>query len=64
MKSDLIDIDMQIHHRTDRAVLASANGDREAAVWLPIAHIEVAPKERGISTITVPAWLAYEKGLV
>lgn len=64
MRSDLVDLQMQIHHRTERAVLASLDDDREAAVWLPLAHVEVAPKEHGVATVTMPEWLAIEKGLV
>lgn len=63
MKSDLIDIQMTIHHQTDRAILASDDGDRERAVWLPLAQIEVAPGSRG-HDVTMPEWLAVEKGLV
>ena len=63
MKSDLVDIEMQIHHRTDRAVLASDDGDRANAVWLPLAQIEIAT-ENGKTVVTMPEWLAMEKGLV
>jgi hypothetical protein len=63
MKSDLVDIEVQIHHRTGKAVLVSDDGDREKAVWLPLAQIEV---ERFGShhTVTMPEWLAVEKGLI
>lgn len=63
MKSDLIDVEMQIHHRTEWAILASDDGDRARAVWLPLAQIEVAPKA-GHHLVTMPEWLAVEKGLV
>ena len=63
MKSDLIDIQMTIHHQTALAVLASDDGVRERAVWLPIVQIEVAPVAGG-HEITMPEWLAVEKGLV
>lgn len=63
MKSDLVDIEVQIHHRTERAVLVSDDGDRDKAVWLPLAQIEVAPFGSH-HTVTMPEWLAREKGLV
>ena len=64
-KSDLVDLMMQVHHRTDRAVLASETGDREKAVWLPLSHVEIGRVSAGqIAEITVPEWLALEKGLI
>lgn len=64
MKSDLIDVTMQIHHRTERAILASDDGDKEKAVWLPLSQVEVSMKDGGTAEITMPEWLAVEKGLV
>lgn len=64
MKSDLVDLTMQLHHRTERAILASDDGDKEKAVWLPLSQIEVLTKENGIVEVTMPEWLAVEKGLV
>ena len=63
MKSDLIDVEMKIHHTTERSILASTDGERDNAVWLPLAHIEVANKERGVAEVTMPEWLAVERGL-
>ncbi|WP_375590179.1 hypothetical protein ABWH89_04940 [Hoeflea alexandrii] len=61
-KSDLVDIQVEVIHTTDRAVLVD-NGDRR--VWLPLAQVEVGPigLRRG-ATVTMPEWLAIEKGLV
>ena len=64
MKSDLIDVTMQLHHRTDRAILVSDDGDKDNAVWLPLSQVEVLTKENGIIEVTMPGWLAVEKGLV
>jgi hypothetical protein len=64
MKSDLLDILMTLHHSTDRAVLASDDGDRARAVWLPLAQIEVETRPDGYALVTLPEWLAIEKGLV
>lgn len=64
MRSDVIDIDVEVTARTDRAVLVHT-GDKEEAVWLPLSQIEIAPSGvGGIETVTVPQWLAEEKGLV
>lgn len=67
MKSDLIDITVQRHHSTGRAILVSDDGDRSKAVWLPLSRIEVAPvggRSSNIVEITLPIDLAQEKGLV
>jgi hypothetical protein len=65
-KSDLVDLEMVRHHVTERAVLVSLDGDKRKAVWLPIAHVEVVCKNasRAIVEVTMPEWLAVERGLV
>ena len=57
--SNLIDITMQIFAETPKAVLASDTGDKKDAVWLPRSQIEIDG-----DTITMPEWLAQEKGLI
>lgn len=61
-KSDLVDIEVEVIHTTDRVVLVD-DGDRR--VWLPLAQVEVGPigPRRG-ATVTMPEWLAIEKELV
>ena len=66
MKSDLVDLELHVHHQTDKAVLASADGNRNAAVWLHLSAIEISMR-RGSSIhadVTLPVRLAYEKGLI
>lgn len=65
-KSDLIDLEMVQHHVTERAILVSLDGDRKKAVWLPLAHADVVTKNaaRAIVDVTIPEWLAKERGLV
>lgn len=63
-KSDLIDVTMQLHHETDKAVLVSDDGDKSGAVWLPLSQCEVERKPNGIVIVTLPEWLATAKGLV
>lgn len=64
MQSELVEIEMQQHAVTDRAIRVSKDGDDRAAVWLPLAHIEVEPRRRGVVLVTLPSWLAYEKELI
>jgi hypothetical protein len=65
----LYDMVVFVHHETDSALLVSEDHeDRKGAVWLPKSKIEIAPKAKvnGIlyHDLTVPEWLAIEKGLV
>lgn len=64
MKSDLVDLTVQIHMTTERAILVSDDGDDEKAVWLPLSQIEVERQSGGFATVTVPEWLAKNKGLI
>lgn len=64
MKSDLIDLTMQLHHETEKAVLVSDDGVRANAMWLPKNTVEVEAKEGGVVIVTLPEWLAFAKGLV
>ena len=65
MRSDLHDIPMQLHYKTDKAVLVSDDGDKDHAVWLQLKHIEMEPRAPGGGvTITLPEWLVVAKGLL
>lgn len=62
-KSDIIDIDGAVEARTEKAVLFHT-GDKKQAVWLPLSQIEIEETGiEGIFTVTLPEWLATEKGL-
>lgn len=63
MKSNIVDIDLHLHHETDRAVLVSETGDKNDAVWLPLSQIEIE-SESGFIVVSLPEWLAQEKGLI
>jgi hypothetical protein len=67
--SDLIDLTLQEHHRTKAAILVSDDGEEKSAVWLPLSQIEVAPvpgvgMAKSLVLVTLPEWLATDKGLV
>lgn len=57
-KSDLIDIACVVLMETAKAWRVDAGG--EAPVWLPKSQCEV----NGDGTVTMPEWLALEKGLI
>jgi hypothetical protein len=61
MKSDLVDIAVQLHHETDKAWLVSDDGVRAHAKWIPksLAQIEVRGK---VVILTLSERLATEKG--
>ncbi len=64
MSRELYDIKVQIHHRTEKAVLVSDDGDRNRAVWLPLSQIEINEESAGVLDLTLPLWLAKDKGLI
>jgi hypothetical protein len=57
----LIDIACELRHETPRAYLVDA-GEKEP-VWVPKSQAEYY-KDRNIEIITLPSWLAKEKGLI
>jgi hypothetical protein len=64
-KSDLIDVLVEKHAETEKAVLVSETGDKDDAEWLPKSQIEIEPStKKGQFTVTMPEWLAKEKGFV
>jgi len=57
-------IDVEIVALTERAVLVHT-GDSDAAIWLPLALVEVsATNNPGVKTVALPEWLATKAGLV
>lgn len=64
MKSDLIDVMVQKHAETPKAILVSDDGDEKKAVWIPLSQCEIEPKGKGTFELTLPEWLAQDKGLI
>ena len=78
MKSDLVDLMLALHHKTDKAILVSETGEEAKAVWLPLSAIEIEETKRTATgtakggqpvrlpliTVTLPERLAIEKRLV
>lgn len=62
MKSNLTDITVERRHETASAILVH---DGDVQVWLPKGQIEIEETGDGKTVIvTLPQWLAEEKGLV
>ena len=58
--SKLIDLALELRHETARAYLVH---DGHQDVWLPKSQVEYY-KERSTEIVTMPYWLAKEKGLI
>lgn len=65
MKSNLTDISVFVVHETQSAVLVH-DGDETKKVWLPKSQIEIErdAHKPHLATITLPEWLAIDKGFV
>lgn len=64
MRSDLVDLLLIKVHETDKAVLFKESDGDEDGVWLPKSSIEVQHKRGNIYEVTLPEYLAHEKGLI
>lgn len=61
---ETVDISGEIHAETDKAILFFDGADSD---WIPrsqILHEEESNHFPGIVTITIPEWLAKEKGYI
>ena len=65
MKSDLVDLEVHIERDEpiEKAVLVKLDGKK---FWLPRSQIEIEYKDQSerSATVTMPEWLAIEKGMV
>lgn len=59
----LAEITVILVRETERAILVT-DGDLSDAVWLPKSQVEVEEARDGLVDITLPEWLAIERGLV
>jgi len=60
----ITDITVQMHQETPKAILVSDDGNSDNGVWLAKSLIEFVEKPGGIVEVTLPEWLATERGLV
>lgn len=64
MKSNLVDIDVELVHQTPKAVLVHTGG-KENAIWIPKSQCEIAESDiGGIMVLTILESLAIDKGLI
>lgn len=62
--SNVVDIEVKIHWETEDAWLVSTSGEKKDAVWVPKSKVEMDESDGGIALMTIPEWLATEKGFV
>lgn len=60
----ILDMEMRLHHETAQAVLVSDDGEEKNAVWLPLSQIELERLKNARVIVTLPEWLALDKGLI
>ncbi len=63
-KPELHEFDLHFHLETEKAILVSENGIRDAAFFLPKSRIKFERRGKGSVNVTCPEWLAVEKGLL
>jgi len=60
---ELVDLDVSLVHETEFAFLVTVDGEKD--IWIPKSQCELdlgTAKRSG--TLTLPRWLAEDKGLV
>lgn len=62
-RSNLVDVEVIIVHQTDKAVLVKSDEEADG-VWLPLSQCEVDAEPGSVGEVTLPDWLATERGLV
>lgn len=64
--TEVIDLEFYLHHETEVAILVSPNNVRGSPKnqWLAKRLVEWQVKRKNLITVTMPTWLAYEKGFL
>lgn len=63
-RPELVDIDVVIRQRTEKAIRVDHADSNSEDVWLPLSTIEIEETGRLAVTVTLPRSLAEEKGLL
>lgn len=64
MRSNVVDLEVTLHHETEKAYKVSTSGEDEDAVWVPKAAAEMEFKGGSFYEMTLPEQMAIDKGLV
>ncbi len=60
----MVTLQMKLHRRTDRAILASTIEDEADTVCLPLDMAQIEARPDGTHNVSLPEWLATREGLV
>lgn len=63
-KRKVHDVELHWHFETERAIAVSENGIADAKFFLPKSQIEFEQRDDGSVVVSMPEWLAKEKGLI
>lgn len=65
-RSTLCEINVKVIRTTERGALVATAFRDCTAVWVPLSQVELVSNEDAANTytLTLPEWLAMEKGLV
>lgn len=65
VRSDLVDLTLNLRDETPLAIAVTDPASAKSKwIWLPKSKIEYEAKGRGKVEVTLPGWLAKEKGLI
>ena len=67
VRSNLVDLKVYFIRSTDKAIGIARSDRAGAVIWLPRSQIEVEPREPkagALCEVTLPEWMAKQKGLV
>ncbi|MGX0875948.1 hypothetical protein ACSSV4_000620 [Roseovarius sp. MBR-154] len=63
MNPEFVSLTVQVLMETEAAVMV-ADADPGDAVWIPRSQVGLQPAGQGLHHVTLPAWLARDKGLI
>jgi len=63
LSTNEITLSLLLHFKTDKAVLVSETAETEK-VWLPLSLVSEGETGEETVEITLPEWLALQKGLI
>jgi len=62
---ETVELSLQCHAETGKAMLLSDDGDEKNAIWIPKSQIVALPTETsGIGTYEIKEWIAKKNGMI
>jgi hypothetical protein len=60
-----VELELMIHGRNGNAYLVSDDGEKANAKWVPRSEVVISRRPRSaIVDVTMPEWLAFDRGLI